>query len=593
MPLAEGVEDKKDEMPEILVEEISVFAEEARYVLKPDTNPYYQVRQTYYQLAKVFVFKLHAAKVSEAIAFAQKITVESQGHEEEIFIARCYNLLKEVNLKAYSERNKGALEEAQKAMNRCEEILNKILGEDGPSYLRARAMLGQGDIAVTLKKIEEGEKILLRAQRMIGEIFSDNHPVIMDYNSNLVDLYSNKNEPEEKAKTVQISEKNLEIARQFYGPDSMFTIKHELALGSNKIGNLQLTEAQENIANIRKIVQRYHDDNPRDLMNQYLFLGQVLVAITLMSTTSADSADRILSYVMMKQLEYVEGNRNHPFLEQTVTNLAILKRSQQDYHVALQLFEQLRRIQEAAYGPDNEAIIYTYKNVGVCYLALGIPERAEEYYLKALNLMQLISESNPVVVEEGGEDPFKEDKEQLASIYFNLYLSAQSNDDKVKAREYNLKAMELNKQVHGENSLQVSNGYFISANLSLRSGDPDLSHKEMLEALKLFESESDQDLKKSKDEMLLIRVRYYINLAQINYIKGDYAEAAKWLDLGIEITANEANYTFETHEDFKKHNRELNSIKLKCDAKSKGVSSYDLKRQLEAKEAGKPQVEEV
>ena len=104
MPLAEGAEEKKDEMPEILVEEISVFAEEERYILKPDTNPYYQVRLSYYQLAKVFVFKLHSSKVSEAIAFAQKITVESQGHEEEFFIANCYRLIKEVNLKAYSER---------------------------------------------------------------------------------------------------------------------------------------------------------------------------------------------------------------------------------------------------------------------------------------------------------------------------------------------------------------------------------------------------------------------------------------------------------------------------------------------------------
>lgn len=70
-------------------------------------------------------------------------------------------------------------------------------------------------------------------------------------------------------------------------------------------------------------------------MNQYLFLGQVLVAITLMSTTSADSADRILTYVMMKQFEYVKGHREHPFLEQTVTNLAILKRTQQDFRYAL------------------------------------------------------------------------------------------------------------------------------------------------------------------------------------------------------------------------------------------------------------------
>ena len=85
----------------------------------------------------------------------------------------------------------------------------------------------------------------------------------------------------------------------------------------------------------------------------------------------------------------------------------------------------------------------------MCYLALGIPERAEEYYLKALNLMSMITDA------EGNKDAdaFKEDKEQLASIYFNLYLSAMSNEDKEKAKEYNGKAMDLNKEIHGVNSL--------------------------------------------------------------------------------------------------------------------------------------------
>jgi tetratricopeptide (TPR) repeat protein len=106
-------------------------------------------------------------------------------------------------------------------------------------------------------------------------------------------------------------------------------------------------------------------------------------------------------YVLMKQIEYVEGNRHHAFLEQTVTNLAIFKRSQQDYPQSLQLWEQLRRIQEAIYGEDNEIIIYTYKNIGICYLALGIPDKAEEFYLKALNLMNLVKQ---VGGEAGEED---------------------------------------------------------------------------------------------------------------------------------------------------------------------------------------------
>ena len=50
-----------------------------------------------------------------------------------------------------------------------------------------------------------------------------------------------------------------------------------------------------------------------------------------MSTTSFQVAESILTYVMQAQLDYVEFSKNHPFLEQTITNLAILKRTSQNY----------------------------------------------------------------------------------------------------------------------------------------------------------------------------------------------------------------------------------------------------------------------
>ena len=115
--------------------------------------------------------------------------------------------------------------------------------------------------------------MVLKAQTIIGCIYSESHPIIIDYNSNIIEVISNKSEEADKLKAVQISEKNLEIGRKYYGDDSIFLIKLELTNASNKIAALQLSEAQENIANIRKIVQSFHDDNPRDLMNQYLFLG--------------------------------------------------------------------------------------------------------------------------------------------------------------------------------------------------------------------------------------------------------------------------------------------------------------------------------
>lgn len=114
----------------------------------------------------------------------------------------------------------------------------------------------------------------------------------------------------------------------------------------------------------------------------------------------------------------------------------------------------------------------------------------------------------------------------------------------------------------------------------------------MLEALKIFDHESsDQELKKAKEEMTLIRIRYYINLGQINYIKGNFPEAKKWIDEGYSLAGDEKNYTYETVEDFKKHAKELEGMRIKCEAKVKGVSSYDLKREL-AKTQPKVETEE-
>ena len=109
------------------------------------------------------------------------------------------------------------------------------------------------------------------------------------------------------------------------------------------------------------------------------------------------------------------------------------------------MWEWLKNIQERVYGQDSEVLIYTYKNIGICYLALGIPEKAEDYYLKAITLMELMQQV------EGGEagaenqvDPLllKEDREQLATLYHNLFISAISNNEREKAREYNLKTMQ-------------------------------------------------------------------------------------------------------------------------------------------------------
>ena len=202
--------------------------------------PEMQIRNTYYQLGKIYVYKLKVKEACTALKQAEDITQEILCHGDNsnlIYLSKCYGLVKEVHLKAYSQRNPSALDEAQRAADECMKNLQTILGDDDkPRYLIAKALLHQGNTLIQRKKVEDAEKVLLRAQTMISSLYSENHPCILEFNSNLVEIYASMQDEEQKKKTVQITEKNLEIAKEFYDEDSLFILRHHLAAASNKIG---------------------------------------------------------------------------------------------------------------------------------------------------------------------------------------------------------------------------------------------------------------------------------------------------------------------------------------------------------------------
>lgn len=147
-------------------------------------------------------------------------------------------MVKEAHIKNFTQRNKQALVDAEQAAYQQLDITEKILGESS-NYHVAKSLLHVGDILIQKKENEESEKVLLKAQIMIGESYSDNHPCILEFNNNLIEVYSIMDEGR-KNKTVIIAEKNLEIAKKFYGDDSIFALKYMLSYASNAIGALKL-----------------------------------------------------------------------------------------------------------------------------------------------------------------------------------------------------------------------------------------------------------------------------------------------------------------------------------------------------------------
>jgi len=103
------------------------------------------VRNTYYRLGKIFVYKLKVKDAIEHFRFAEKIAKKTLGSDLLIYSARIEGLIKEASIKSYTQRNKGALNEAEKASEACLEITEKIVG-DKANYLTAKALLHKGDI---------------------------------------------------------------------------------------------------------------------------------------------------------------------------------------------------------------------------------------------------------------------------------------------------------------------------------------------------------------------------------------------------------------------------------------------------------------
>ena len=69
----------------------------------------------------------------------------------------------------------------------------------------------------------------------------------------------------------------------------------------------------------------------------------------------------------------------------------------------------------------------------------------------------------------------------------------------------------------------MSNCYFIESQLLLKTGKLEDAKIMMLKAFEIFDI--DKEFDKTKDEMLLIKVRYLCSLANILYIKGEFVTA--------------------------------------------------------------------
>jgi len=71
------------------------------------------------------------------------------------------------------------------------------------------------------------------------------------------------------------------VAEKAYGDDSVYLLKHILNIASTHIQDENSEECHMAVARMKQILEKYNN-SPAKLNNQYMYLGQTLIAVVLM-----------------------------------------------------------------------------------------------------------------------------------------------------------------------------------------------------------------------------------------------------------------------------------------------------------------------
>lgn len=311
---------------------------------------------------------------------------------------------------------------------------------------------------------------------------------------------------------------NVDLAQKLYGENSIFCLSYYM---SGMSANVQkgTHNVAENILN--KMLRVLEHENELKNGNQYFFLASILLGVVCYSAQKYDQAHLFFTGTMKKQLVYVEEEKDHPFLEQTYMHMAVMYKTINNLNTSAVMWKNLLNCHKRAYGDNSHVLAPDYKNIGTC--ELGINKVTE-----AIESLNLAEKYGKLGIEQAEDDTEKrEEKKQLAEIYFAQYLAHVANNDWDKALVANDNSMKLNVENLGPNDLNVANNYYLAAQIHLKKLGVEEALKSVNKANEII------DTKPSKEPLLLCRYRFL--RAKLNKMKEKNTEALKDLDEAIKV----------------------------------------------------------
>lgn len=156
------------------------------------------------------------------------------------------------------------------------EIAQKILGEKANNYIISKIKAQIGQIHHIKKEQEKSEQLCLEAQSAIESVYKTNHPLMIKFNSSLIESYNGRAETDEKTQLLQdIANRNYNIAVEHFGKDNLFVIKALFTQFTAYIGvDNKKTDQQLSELQALKL------DGEKIQANQFQFKALIVIAMT-------------------------------------------------------------------------------------------------------------------------------------------------------------------------------------------------------------------------------------------------------------------------------------------------------------------------
>ena len=120
--------------------------------------------------------------------------------------------------------------------------------------------------------------------------------------------------------------------------------------------------------------------------NQYSLIANINISLMYFTMNQYTRANALFKEILSQELQYVDNNKFHPFMEQIYLHLAIMYDNLEEYNSSYVMWKSLLKVHKNEYDLNSNYISKDYFYISKCHIQLGEIDKALYNVFKPLLL---------------------------------------------------------------------------------------------------------------------------------------------------------------------------------------------------------------